>query len=538
MKYIAYVRKSREEKDKQILSIEAQIAELREFAKRENLEIVEFVQEAKTAKVPGRENFNEVIKKIEKGFAQGIIAWHPDRLARNSIDGGKIIYLLDTKKLLDLKFPSFWFENTPQGKFMLSIAFGQSKYYVDNLSENVKRGLRQKLRNGVWPSKATYGYINNFQTRGIDVNNKKSKAIIKAYEMFSDGSKTFTDISNFLFKFNFKTKNGKPLNISQVRQILSNKFYVGIMKYNGEYHEGKHKTFISKQLFQKVQQELKRRNRHFGKSYNFPFLGFIRCKECGAAITAEQKTKFYKGTNRWAVYIYYRCTKKFGPCSQKAITAEEMESEIRHVIKGVALPSSWEKDWLQWLGRDELLEKQNTGKMIEEMQREVDAINQKQNFLLDSYLEQVIDSDTYKQKKNELFEKKLQLSEDLAKLKDNNFNRLEPFREFIFRALQAEKIARAKNTNEELASFVKNVGSDFFLSNRQLRVSFKQGFDTLQLLGENQSQVPVPFADSRSVGVRRIELQPHGPQPRILPLNYTPEMGQNLSVFSQRFSLY
>src|SRR3989338_8828755 len=144
MKYIAYCRKSTDEKDKQVLSIEAQIAELKEFAKREKLTVTEFITETKTAKAPGREQFAEVLKKIERGQANGILSWHPDSLARNSIDGGKVIYLMDTGKLLDLKFPSFWFESTPQGKFMLSIAFGQSKYYVDNLSENIKRGNRQK----------------------------------------------------------------------------------------------------------------------------------------------------------------------------------------------------------------------------------------------------------------------------------------------------------------------------------------------------------------------------------------------------------
>jgi len=60
-----------------------------------------------TAKVPGRPVFNRMIEQIEQGEATGILAWHPDRLARNSVDGGRIIYLLDTGKLSSLKFPTF-----------------------------------------------------------------------------------------------------------------------------------------------------------------------------------------------------------------------------------------------------------------------------------------------------------------------------------------------------------------------------------------------------------------------------------------------
>ena len=125
-KYIAYCRKSTDEKDKQVLSIEAQIAELKEFAKRENFIVSEFITEAKTAKVPGREQFALVLKKIEKGEANGILSWHPDRLARNSVDGGKIIHMMDRGLIHSLKFPTFWCEPTPQGLFMLQIAFGQS----------------------------------------------------------------------------------------------------------------------------------------------------------------------------------------------------------------------------------------------------------------------------------------------------------------------------------------------------------------------------------------------------------------------------
>ena len=145
-------------------------------------------------------------------------------MARNSIDGGKLIYLLDTGQLQDLKFPTFWFENTPQGKFMLSIAFGQSKYYIDNLSENVKRGLRQKLRNGVLPAKAPWGYKNNEELGTIEIDEDKSKILKKAFELFADGEKSFTDISLFLYKNGFTDKNGKPVKIDRLKNALSNKF--------------------------------------------------------------------------------------------------------------------------------------------------------------------------------------------------------------------------------------------------------------------------------------------------------------------------
>ena len=134
-KIFLYARKSTDEPERQILSIEAQLFELREYARKEGLNIVREFVESKTAKEPGREIFNDMVASIEKNEAEGILAWHPDRLARNSIDGGRIIYLVDTGKISALKFPTFWFDPTPQGKFMLSIAFGQSKYYVDNLSD-------------------------------------------------------------------------------------------------------------------------------------------------------------------------------------------------------------------------------------------------------------------------------------------------------------------------------------------------------------------------------------------------------------------
>ena len=167
-KYFLYARKSTEDDDHQIMSIEAQLFELHEYARKENLEILEEFQESKSAKKPGRELFNEMMARIDEMDGVGILAWHPDRLARNSVDGGRIIYAVDTTKIVSLRFPTFWFEPTPQGKFMLQVAFGQSKYYSDNLVENINRGIRQKVRRGEWLVRAPFGYVNNPKTRNIE----------------------------------------------------------------------------------------------------------------------------------------------------------------------------------------------------------------------------------------------------------------------------------------------------------------------------------------------------------------------------------
>jgi len=124
--FFLYARKSTDVEDKQVLSIEAQLHELREYALRENILISAEVVEKQSAKYPSRPLFNKMLDEIEK-VGGNILSWNPDRLARNSVDGGRIIYLLDTGKLASLKFPTFWCDNTSQGKFMLNMAFGQSK---------------------------------------------------------------------------------------------------------------------------------------------------------------------------------------------------------------------------------------------------------------------------------------------------------------------------------------------------------------------------------------------------------------------------
>ena len=252
-KFFLYVRKSTDVEDKQVLSIEAQLTELRVFARENNLNVADEFIEKQSAKVPGRKVFGQMVARIESGEADGIIAWHPDRLARNSVDGGQLIYLLDTGKLAHLKFPTFWCDSTSQGKFMLSMAFGQSKYYVDSLSENTKRGLRQKVRMGIFPSQAPVGYMNDVRTKTIIVDKKRAKVVRLAFEKYAAGDMRLEDVSDFLAQSGVLTRTGKRISKTKASFMLANPFYIGLFKYGGELHEGRHEPIITTSLFDKAQ---------------------------------------------------------------------------------------------------------------------------------------------------------------------------------------------------------------------------------------------------------------------------------------------
>jgi len=248
-KYFIYARKSTESEDRQVLSIEAQVVELREYAKKENLFIIEELFEAKTAKQPGREVFNLLVKRIERDEANGILAWHPDRLARNSMDGGKIIYLTDTGKLVDLRFPNYSFENTAQGKFMLSIIFGQSKYFVDNLSENVLRGFRQKLRRGEYPGFAPLGYKNNILDHSIEVVPEAAHKIRELFELYATGRYSMEELRKLATASGLASRRKHVrLSLSNIEGILKNPFYFGVFRFKGELYEGTHPPIITKEL--------------------------------------------------------------------------------------------------------------------------------------------------------------------------------------------------------------------------------------------------------------------------------------------------
>ena len=471
-KYFLYARKSTDVEDKQVLSIEAQLTELRNYAKVEGLSIIEEIVEKQSAKSPGRPLFNDMIARLERGEANGIVSWNPDRLARNSVDGGRIIYLLDTGRIVALKFPTFWFEPTPQGKFMLNIAFGQSKYYVDSLAENTRRGLRQKVRRGEWPGPAPVGYLNDSRTKTVVVDKRKSPIIRQAFELYAKNESRLDDISTFLANKGLITKGGKRFHRDKITFILTNPFYYGHFRYLGEVHVGKHQPVISKQLFDQVQEVFKTRGRPYQKpKYDSQSLcGLLHCS-CGMMITGELRTKHQKNGNEHR-YVYYHCTRKHKTirCSEPAVREEVLDRQLSSLIKHTALSTVWADKMREKLESDKADSAQSVSAFVQQTRDQVSVINGKLQRLLDGYLNQLIDQEIYKVEKNKLVSSKKSLEENLITLEQTQTGWVEPMSKWINKASSLPTIAEC---DDLLAK--KIIAKEIFGSNLQLSASEASG---------------------------------------------------------------
>ena len=469
-RYILYARKSTDVEDKQVLSIEAQLAELRKFAEDNQLTVVDTVIEKKSAKTPGRPKFGDMLTRIQNGEANGVLAWHPDRLARNSVDGGQLIYLLDQRKLADLKFQTFWFENTSQGKFMLNIAFGQSKYYVDNLSENTKRGLRQKVRRGEYPSNAPFGYYNDKRDKTIKIDKTLAPLAVAIFELYAKNESRFQDVSDYLYANGVKTKGGKPYKPDKVKKILTNPFYYGHFVYGGELHEGKHTPLISKKLFDEVQAVVAARcfRQQDHTREPAPYCGLLKCS-CGMMITAENKTKRQKKGNVH-YYVYYRCTRKSKTitCTEQPVRSEPLDEQLSGLLAQFTLPDGW-GDWLrQRIDTTERKEQAESDVLLDDLRDKVAHLSGKLQRLLDSFLDELIDRQTYLVKKAEIMSEKKSLEEQMSDIALGQNTWVEPMTKWLDRAVSICSIAHTDDFSAKKTLLREIFGLNLFLTNKNV----------------------------------------------------------------------
>lgn len=344
VKYCLYARKSTESEERQVLSIDSQIKEMLALADREGLEVVAMKRESHSAKETGqRPVFNEIIEELRQGKYNGILTWAPDRISRNAGDLGKVVDLMDAGLLRDIRTYGQRFSNNPNEKFLLMILGSQAKLENDNRGINVRRGLRTRVEMGLWPTTPPTGYVTQ---KSIDKkcmvipDPDRAHVVKKMFEKMAYEKWSGRKIHQWLkFELNFKTVGNKNLALGNIYRTLQNHFYYGTFEYprdSGNWYQGKHEPLITKELFDKVQEQLKRDN-IVRQSREFAFTKLMVCGLCGSGISAEEKYKQLKdGTV--AKYIYYGCGRsKDRHCKNPYLREDDLTEQLINLMGKVDL---------------------------------------------------------------------------------------------------------------------------------------------------------------------------------------------------------
>jgi site-specific DNA recombinase len=486
IKYLLYARKSSESEDRQVASIKSQIDVLTEMAKKEGLKILGIISEAKSAKAPGRSEFNEMLARIHKGEAQGIICWKLDRLARNPVDGGSINWMLQEGVIKHIKTHERSYYPT-DNVLMMSVEFGMANQFIRDLSQNTKRGLKTKAERGWYPTYATLGYIHN------PLKRKGEKEIIKDPERFDLTKKMWGLMltGNYLppriweiatNKWGLRNRKGGKISKSTIYRIFNDPFYYGEFEYqknSGNWSQGEHDPMITREDFEKVQMLLGRKEKARLRKHRFAFTGLIRCGECGAMITAENRVRTQKNGNVH-YYTYYHCTKRKGLCQQKHIRQEELKKQILAILNKIEIPPEFH-DWaMEELQLEAGKEIKDRNKILTTQQKAYNECLKEIDGVISMRAKGELDEETYKTKMDNLREEKVRFQE-LLKDTDNRVNKWMKKAEAIFAFARDARKEFETGGLEKQKQILSSLGSNLLLKDQKLQILIQK---PLLLIGE------------------------------------------------------
>ncbi len=502
-KYFLYVRKSTDETKRQLLSLDAQVRELRDLAKRERLAVVEFLEESRTAKAPGRPIFNAMLDRIERGEADGILVWDIDRLYRNPADEGRVRWMLQREIITSIRTASRDYGPTDAG-LLIAVEGGRATDFIIHHTRDVARGVRQKLLSGAWPGARPVGYVYDHSIRNIVPDPKKAKLVRMVFEEFSPGRHGLVWVSDRLAELGIVNESGKHWSKSQAHGFLTNKLYVGIMVWKGESFEGKYQSIVSPELFAKVADALKVRSkpRFVRKGHNFAFCGLLRCN-CGRMITA-QLAKGHGG-----LYRYYRCT---STCGEKYVREEDLTEQLLGLLAPLSITSEEAAHVRQLIAADAEKDCDQVEASVAKTSERLAKIQESLNKLTRSYVNEILDEDSYQQATADLLLEKAALKKQKTTLhRKGSALWIEPALDAV-NALESAAKQQTERQLPEISRLVQKTQLNLLVSRKKVTAGFASPYLVIsQILAELRREFAVnalPHGDrSKTCDVHQISLR-------------------------------
>jgi len=416
--YVIYARKSTESEDRQVLSIDSQVKELRSLAERQGVAVAEVLTESRSAKAPGRPIFGDLMKRVERGAVRGIVCWKLDRLARNHLDHGRVLQALSAGVLERVVTPERTYTGDGNDRFMGNFELGMATKFIDDLRANVKRGNRARFEQG-WPNfMPPLGYLNDPATRTIVKDPVRFALVRRMWDLLLTGTMNpgaIRKIANKQWKFRtrtFKRSGGKPLGHSQVYKIFGNPFYMGVIQLrDGRTYPGSHPAMITRDEFHRAQEILGRPSRSRPEKHAFPYTGLITCGHCGGQVTAEVHVK-----SSGKSYAYYHCThQKTGkPCREPMISSRALEDQFGAMLGRLTMPEPVLAWLLKQAHRRIVGEEQRKEQILAAQKAALESYRRQERRLLDLHLREQITSEVFEDKRRELDSNRKDVEEKLA----------------------------------------------------------------------------------------------------------------------------
>lgn len=404
---VVYVRVSSKEQEKEGFSIPAQLKLLRDYAAGHGITIVKEYVDAETAKRVGRTGFQLMLEEIGQGKASILLVEKTDRLTRNFKDYVAIDDLIHSKGL-EVHLVKEGEILGPQAKSHTKLIHGikvvLAKNYIDNLSEEIKKGIHEKAEQGWFPHQPPYGYKS--QNKKIVVVPEKARFVQRLFELYATGKYTLETLPNALYEEGFVYLSSSPKIPKQtIEKILKNPFYKGLYTFGGKTYRGNHDLFLTAQLIQQVESVLaKRGHKHVEKGLLFQ--GLITCAYCGCCVVGEIK----KGK-----YIYYHCSNGKNSCKKEYVREEVIEEAVGAVLKAIE-PTEEQYQWLHSILKlsheeQEVFHEESVARL----QKDLHQATKKLDRIYDDFLEGLLDESAYRRRRKDLIERQQQINQQLER---------------------------------------------------------------------------------------------------------------------------
>ena len=371
------------------VSLDAQREAIEEYATRNDIQVIQWFEEKETAAKKGRPIFNNMIRDLKRGKADGLIIHKIDRSARNFADWAKIGDLADAGYQIEFATESLDFRSRG-GRLTADIQAVIAADYIRNLREECIKGMNGRLKQGLYPFKAPLGYLNNGGGKPKTIDPVRGPLVKKMYQLYASGNYSLWSLVPEMNRRGLTNERGKPVAKTGIEKILKNPFYTGIIKLrsSGKVFPGVHQPLISVDLYDAVQDVRTGRDNKKSTKHRHTYRGMFRCSGCNGAMIPELQ----RG------HIYYRCHKK--SCPTKTIREECLEDAISEILKrcnfsdaGVAHLRKAFQNWFMETDMDP---------QIDRAPLEIIKLDERLERLTDKLIDEVIDNDVYLKKKEEI----------------------------------------------------------------------------------------------------------------------------------------